>query len=188
MKTTIMGMITGNLTRFVHLDKCTRALVGITYGHSEAHSRSSFVVSDVQNVSTTTMYWMVTVSDSLKLPHMLFNIECTGEMYVVITEGADRTGTTKLQARNRYRHLGSDIPLTTVHRAYTGGTTNGAKTLFKKRTGSTGVASKTITSGSARGHNEWILAPSIKYIVSVTTYADVYVTVELDWYEHTEKD
>lgn len=183
-----MGIISGGFKRFVALDKATRALLGIDYPHGEIHARNSYHVSDVQNVDTTTMYWMVTVANKLKLPHMQFNIECNGELYVTVTEGADRTGTNLLQPRNRQRHLSTDNPLTVIHRAYSGGSTNGAVTLFSRRSGSTGVAGKVIAPGSSRGNSEWPLDIDTKYVVAVTTYANVFVTAGFDWYEHTEKD
>lgn len=37
------------------------------------------------------------------------------------------------------------------------------------------------------GANEFILKPNTKYVVSVETFADVYVTFHLDYYEHTNK-
>lgn len=188
MKTLIMGIISGGFKRFVALDKSTRALIGIGYAHHEIHGRSTYHVSDVQNLSTTTVYWMVTVANNLKLPHMLFNVNCTGEMLVTLTEGADRVGTNLLPSRNRQRHLSDDNSLTKIHRAYSAGSTNGAVTLFTRRAGSTGVASKTVAAGASRGDNEWPLNINTKYILAVTTYADVYVTVAFDWYEHSEKD
>ena len=33
-----------------------------------------------------------------------------------------------------------------------------------------------------------VLKPATKYIISVTTFADVYVSLRLDWYEHTDKN
>jgi hypothetical protein len=117
---------------------------------------------------------------------MFFGVECTGEMLLLVTEGADRTGTNLLAAVNHARNSTSTAGVV-VHRAYSGGTTDGATTIYTKRVGSTGVASKTISSGGSRAVNEYILKQNTKYIVSVTTYAAVNVSLELDWYEHTDK-
>lgn len=34
----------------------------------------------------------------------------------------------------------------------------------------------------------WILKPNTKYVISITTYAAVYATMKIDWFEHTDKD
>jgi len=171
----------------VRMDASTNSLQTLTYEHHEIHSGSSFHVSNVQNVDTTTFKWMVTTPDSTKYAHMLFNVECTGEMLLLVTEGADRTGGDALVEINRNR-VGTPTAATVVVTGTpTGGTTDGATTILTTRVGSTGVGSKTLSGGGSRGSNEYVLKPNTKYIVSVTTYADVNVSLELDWYEHTDK-
>ena len=168
-------------------DSTTGAAKTITYPHHEIHDGSSFVISDVQNLDTTTAYWMITTPDSTKYSHVIFDVTCTGEFTLTITEGADRTGTTALTAINR-RRIGTPTAATLVmHRGYSGGTTNGATTIFTMRDGATGVSGKTISGGGARGMNEFILKPNTKYIIAVTTYADSWVSGHLDWYEHTDR-
>jgi len=167
-------------------DSSTHALETIDYAHHEIHSGSSFVVTDVQSVSTTTQKWMVTTPNTTKWAHMIFNIECTGELLAVVTEGADRTGTTGLTEINRNRNSGGAATVA-VHRDVSSGTTDGAVTMGSVRSGATGVGSKTISAGGSRGTNEFVLRQNTKYVVSVTTYAAVFVTLRLDWYEHTNK-
>ena len=166
-------------------DGSTSAIKTITYPHHEIHSGSSYHASDVQSVSTTTIKWQVTTPDSLAYAHMIFNVECTGEMLVIVTEGSDRTDGTALSEINRNRVGTPAAAGTIVTRTPTGGDTDGATTILTTRVGSTGVGSKTLSGGGARGTNEYILKPNTKYVVSVTTYAAVFVSLELDWYEHT---
>lgn len=117
---------------------------------------------------------------------MIFDFQCTGELLITITEGADRVGTNDLAEVNR-RRVGTPTAATAaIHRAYTGGTTDGATTIEKKRIGATGVGSKTVSAGGNRGQNEFILKPNTKYIISAQTFANVYVTACFDWYEHTD--
>jgi len=167
-------------------DATTGALDIISYPHHEIHAGSSFTVDDVQNINTDTEQWMITTPDTTKNTHMLFNIEATGEMLVVITEGADRTGTNALVEINRRRVGTPNVAATTVHRAVSDGTTDGAITIFSKRSGSTNAGGQSGTPGGARGTNEFILKQNTKYIVTVTTYADIYVSTQLDWYEHAD--
>ena len=170
----------------VRIDASTSSLQIIEYEHHEIHSGSSFVCSDLQNVDTTTFKWQVTTPDSTKYAHMVFDIDCTGEMLVVITEGSDRTDGTALAEINRNR-VGTPTSATViVTHTPTGGTTDGATTIMNHRSGATGVGSKTIAAGGARGGNEFVLKPNTKYVIAVTTYADVWVSLDLDWYEHTD--
>lgn len=169
-------------------DASTHALETIDYPHHEIHDGGSFVINEVQNLSTTTAYWMITTPDSTKYSHTIFDIEATGEAYIKITEGADRTGTTLLTAINRRRVGTPTVATLVMHRGYSGGTTDGATTIFEKRIGATGVGGKTLTGGGVRGLNEYILKPNTKYVIAVTTYADIYVSGQLDWYEHTDKE
>jgi len=105
-------------------------------------------------------------------------------MLFALTEGADRTGTNLLTAINRNR-ASSTAATMVVHRAYSGGTTDGATTVKTTRVGATGVASRTAEAGESRGDEEFVLKANTKYVLAVTTYADVYVSLDLDWYEHT---
>ena len=166
------------------MDSVTGALNVIDYGHHEVHEGSSFVVSDVQNISSTTIQYMITTPDSAKLAHMIFDIEATGELLITITEGADRDGTTALNVFNNRR--GSRASFVLVHRAVSGGSGDGA-TIWQHRSGSTGVGNKTISGGGSRGLNEWILKADTKYIVTLQTFANIYITFGLDWYEHQDR-
>ena len=168
-------------------DKTTNALNTIEYEHHEIHSGSSFTVADTIVCDTTTVKWLVTTPDTTKYAHLLFELSCTGEATYLVTEGADRTTGAALSAVNRRRVGTLKEATTTVLRGATGGTTDGATVLFSMRNGITNIAGKNIEVGAVRATNEWVLAPNTKYVVSVTTYAAVYVTCLLDWYEHTDR-
>jgi hypothetical protein len=175
----------GTNARPLNMDTTTRELVTLLREHHMVHEGNLYRISDVQNVNTTTLKWMLTTPNTTKWMHMTFPFECTGEMTMLITEGADRTGTNLLTAVNRNRNSGNTATLV-VHRAYSDGSTDGATTILTSRVGATGIApSKTLAVSGTRAESEWILKQNTKYIVSVTTYADVYVTARFDWYEHT---
>lgn len=168
------------------LDGVSGTMIAVEFSHHEVHEGSSFVVCDVQDIDTTTMKWQVTTPASTKYAHMIFDIECTGEMLILVTEGSDRTDGTALVEINR-RRIGTPTSATVVvTRTPTGGATDGALTIFTKRVGATGVGSKTISGGGSRGVNEYILKPNTKYVMAVTTYAAVSVSFCIDWYEHID--
>jgi len=175
----------GNI-RMLKIDKIADSLITIPFEHHEVQEGDSFTICDVQSVSTTTMKWLITTPNSLKYSHVIFDIQCTGEATILITEGADRTGVNVLDAINRRRVGTPTVATLTAKRVTSAGSTDGATTIENRRVGATGVGSKTVSSGGARGVNEYILKPNTKYVISVTTYAAVYVTMCLDWYEHTD--
>jgi len=169
------------------IDEKTHALVFSSWAHHKIHERGSFVVSDVQSVSTTTMKWQITTPDSEKYTHALFDLDGTGEMSVIITEGSDRTDGTALVEINRNRVGTPPSAGTIVTRTPTGGSTDGAITIFSTRVGATNVGSKTVEAGGSRGVNEFMLKPNTKYVVAALTFAAIYVSFHVHWYEHINK-
>ena len=184
----LRGKISDTVSRPVRVDSATHALETIEYEHHEIHSGSSYTISDVQNVDTTTILWMITTPAGTKYTHIIPSIECSGEFLVTETEGSDYTAGTALAVINRNRTGTPSVAGTIVTRAPTVGTTLGATTLRIERVGATSVAGKTVSAGNSRGSSEFVLKPATKYIISVQTFADVWVTLRLDWYEHTNKD
>lgn len=167
------------------VDSLTGADLVIAYDHHEIHAGHSFHVSDVQSVDGAIQYWVVTTPDTLVHGHMVFGLYATGEIQVTITEGGDRTPTTALAAINRNRNS-SDTAGVTVHRDFTAGTTNGATTIWAIRVGSTSQGGNLSGSGAGRGQLEYILKQNTQYIVAVQTFATIYASLELDWYEHED--
>ena len=168
-------------------DASTWALTTVTYAHHEIHDGSGFKSCDLQNINADTVKWMIVTPNSTKYAHMLFDVECTGEMYVKVTGGADRTAGTAVATINRNQSGTPGASTVTISRTPTSGTTDGATVLVNRRVGATGVGNKTLASGGARGNNEFVLKANTKYIVRVITYANVWVSMDLDWYEHTDK-
>lgn len=182
----IAGKISATASRFCRVDTITNALISISYAHHEIHDGGSFTVCDTVACDTTTVKWMIVTPDSTKYAHLVFDLSCTGEATYLVTGDGDRTAGTNLPTNNR-RRVGTPAASTvTVSRTPTGGTTDGAAVLFSRRAGITGAGSKSVEGSNSREMNEWILKPNNKYVVSITTYADVYVTCKLDWYEHTD--
>lgn len=160
--------------------------VVIKFDHHEVHHGHSFKLDDVQEVDTTTKKWMVTTPNTKKYAHMIFDVLVTGEVLVVVTEGADRTGTTLLTPINRNRVGTPNVATVAVHRDVSGGSTDGATTIRNVRFGKTDKFSGQIS--EQRGQNEYVLKPNTKYVIAVTTYADdVFVSLNIDWYEHEDK-
>ena len=183
--TVIQGEANGDYVNAT-ADSSTNALVGIEFEHHEVHEGDSFSVVDTVAADTTTIKWQVRTANTLKYAHFVFNLSCTGEATFLVTEGSDRTDGTALIEVNRRRVGAPNVAETIVTRTPTDGATDGALILFSSRSGITGAGSKNIEGGTARAQSEWILKPNTKYVVSITTYAASYATINLLWYEHTD--
>ena len=188
MQTSMWALISDTVKRIIRADASTHAIETIDYAHHEIHSGSSFTVCDTVACDTTTVKWMIQTPNTTKYAHLVFGLSCTGEATFKVTGDADRTAGTGLTVQNRRRVGTPAVATVTVSRTPTGGTTDGAAILFSKRLGITGAGSKSIEGSSTREMNEWILKPNTKYVVAITTYAASYVTMQLDWYEHTDKN
>lgn len=182
------GRISNTAIRPLRIDSSTHSIQTIEYEHHEVHSGSNFKTCDVQSVDTTTMKWQITTPAGTKYSHVVFDIEGTGEISILITEGSDRIDGTALTEINRNRVGTPTVAGTIVTRTPTGGNTDGATAILLRRTGATGVGGKTLTGGGSRGMNEFVLKPGTKYVVAVETFAAIYVSFLVDFYEHTDKN
>lgn len=166
------------------IDIKTGVDVAMDFPYHKVNHGHSFKVDDVQAVNGT-QKWMITTPNSKKYAHMYFDAFCTGEMLMVVTEGADRTGTTPLTPINRNRVGTPAVADVAVHRNVSGGATDGAVTIKNVHVGITDEPSSETSQN--RGQNKYVLKPNTKYIVAITTYAAVTVSLHLDWYEHEDR-
>lgn len=166
-------------------DTTTGAQVVISHDEHMIGEGHCFKLDDLQNVNATTQKWMITTPNSKVYARMIFDILCNGEQTVLVTEGADRTGTTALTPLNRNRVGTPPAATVAVHRDVSGGTTDGVITIKNFRIGATDKFSA--LPGDTQGRRGYILKPNTKYVVSVTTQADVYVTMRLHWCEHQNR-
>ena len=191
LTTTSTDLISTNLLARNPIDAVTGARVAVQSSHHEVHEGCAFTVHDRLNISTATQKWLVVTPNSLKFAHMIFSAVATGEISITVTEGATHTGTTGLTEVARRRVVESPAIAATLT-AFRGvdtvspATSDGITEILAERSGATGQGNKTMEAGTGRGENEYILAPNTKYTVAIQTFADVWVTLILDWYEHTD--
>jgi len=167
------------------IDITTGSQVVVSHDEHMLGDGKCFKLDDLQNVNTATQKWMITTPNSKTYARMIFDILCNGEQTVLITEGADRTGTTALTPFNRNRVGTPPIATVLVHRDVSEGSSDGAIILKNFRIGATDKFST--LPAESQGRRGYILKPNTKYIVSVTTQADVYVTMRLHWCEHKNR-
>ena len=181
----VTNVVSTNVNNFP-LDDLYNALITIDLAHHRVHDGAGFTVCDTVACDTATVKWMVVTPNSNRYVHMIWGMSSTGEATFLVTGDADRTAGTPLTVVNRRRVGTPTVSTTTVSRTPTSGNTDGATILFSDRNGATSTGSRTVATSSTRDTAEWILKPNTKYVISVTTYAAVYVTCKLDWYELDE--
>jgi hypothetical protein len=163
-------------------DKVTNAVSTIDYAHKEIHAGDHYYYNKLDTIGIQTDKLAIMTPNSPKRVHMLFDIECTGELRVTISEAGDRVLATEGTAFNRDRDSIKTNDAT-VFESVSGGTTDGT-VIFEIRNGTTATNGRSLTPGSRRGNNEVLLKPNTAYVMELETFAAGHRTIFLDWYEH----
>ena len=169
-----------------NVDDISKGLIFLDVAHNKIHDGNAYCINDTVACNTTTYKWQIVTPNSTTYMHLVFVLTCTGEATFLVTEGSDRGNGVAITVVNRRRIGTPKVAGGTIFIPTTSGSTDGAVTLFSMRNGITGAGGKSVETSSARAENEWILKPNTKYIVSITTYASVYVSCQLGWYELKE--
>jgi len=185
-------------------DASTFARTTIEYEHHEIHGGSSYSCwyeQDVSDVGDKSIIAFKT-ANTAKYLHIVFSASATAAAEMMVLEAptiTDNTGAS-LSVFNRRRVTPMNV--TTVIDTSTNPDTSGQAMYFTEATmgnvtGGTELAHSHLSSGTgpkpiggeSRATQEWILAPNTLYafVVSSLTNDDNTHTIELDWYEHTDK-
>lgn len=189
------------------LDGSTEALNFIDYVHHEIHAGSGFTTTYTQTVSDTGDKSIIAflTDNSTKYVHLTVAASSTAAAIASILEAptiTNNTGAT-LAIYNR-RRIGTPTT-TTVWDTSQNPTAQGAGTFFTEITmgnvtGGTTLASIPLGAaaggavkqigGLARGQQEWILKPNTAYafVVESSDDADNTHWIEIDYYEHTDRN
>lgn len=189
------GILTdpNNTERHQEFDPLFKAPLIIDIAHHEVHEGDTFsmVASDAAAASTDTVQLYINsgdVSSPQKRMHLILNHYGSGAHSVVIIEGITfssggaaytpinrRRDSAKTTAAQAARVGGDDQPGGVI--TYTGGTA-----IWTELVG----AGKSV-GGSARGTEEWILAPNTGYIFEIISGAtSTAINISATWYEHTD--
>jgi hypothetical protein len=177
----VIGAVTISGTPNVAVTSLPEA-VTIDRPHDEIHEGDSFTYQDVITLaSAATQDYLLTVANTTKWPHFVFEVEGTFGITVELYEGADRTGTSAQSIINRNRNSATTAGMT-VHKGTSGGTTDGTRIQWAA-SGSGAAAGR--LAGALREVSEMLLDQNVKYIFRVTSDANSNrIAVKLDWYEH----
>ena len=176
-------------------DGSTLATTTIDYAHHEIHDGSAFIVA-VNNSggSGTKATVSFTTPAGSKWIHMLAEYRSNVEAFYTVGEGATvgaESGANSPCINRNRNYSASKVSIllpagsvpATVGNVTLGGTVSDFGTtlqVFHFGSGKTG--------GGGRDNNEWVLKPSTVYAFQVESQAATSeVSLELHWYEHTDK-
>ena len=170
-----------NSTLVSAVDGKTTALKMIEYEHHEIHGGSSFTTSYKADISNgANLDLLVVTSDTTKWAHLTYEMDVELETDILIYEGVTATAGDAVVAYNRDRNslTAATVVVTSTPTSITPGTT-----LIR----SYHLGSGRSLGGGARATHEFILKQNTKYLIRLTnsTTNNNYMSVKLDWYEHT---
>ena len=168
------------------IDTATRAINTIEYEHYEIHSGSSFTCSYQNEVAgSENLDLLIVTPAGTKWAHLVYEVDVEAETQVYIYEAVTATAAANpVVAYNRDRNNTIKTPTVVVTHTPTD-ITEGSTIIRSYHLGS-GKA----FGGGARGVHEFILKAGTKYLFRLTnlTVSDNWMSVIIDWYEHTNKD
>jgi hypothetical protein len=187
----------------VSIDASTNALISVTNEHHEIHDGSSYEIHvDSANATVASMEIAFKTLTGSKLAHMLFGFSSNDEISFAIYEGAswDASSGTAVPAKYNNRSVAAVSTLiledTTTGSFDTIGVTKnptnsavgGADRMEFQYTynASLGVS---VTAESRHAAHEWVLKANTTYLIIMTaTDANCKMSIDLHWYEHTNKN
>ena len=168
------------------VDDATAAVNMVDFAHHEIHEGCSFFYCDpITLASAATQVYLITTPDTTKWAHMIYSIAYSAITQVDIYEASDKTGTTLQTVFNRNRNSAT-AATTTIHKAVSGGSTDGTLICSVKGGTATG-GSGNRSGGEVRAVNELLLKQNTKYLIRITSStASNLITFKANWYEHTD--
>jgi len=180
--------------RQLQCDDSTHALKFTDYEHAEAHDGKMFSAM----ISTADMGALTTPNDTLHLNwtvgagpnmHLLWIAACGGAGRMLGTVNPTGGLATPEGSIVPFNHrVGSSNVSATSLIYYNATAPTGGSVGRDEYFGVTNVAGKTVESGGSRGAHERILTPGTVISLQLICTANVFGTLEIIWYEHTDKE
>lgn len=176
-------------------DPSTNTMQTIDYPHHEIHGGSAYEVSDIVTLGDGALREILIVTpDTTKWAHMTISAATALKGQVEFFENVyDRyVAGNALTPYNRNRNSSNTSGLLVCHTPADNSSSSSGETvevrLGARAWGATGQGSNPGFGGGTRGTSEWMLKQNTSYLLRVTSQAATNVcSIELDWYEHTNK-
>ena len=144
--------------------------------HARIHLSQHYTASDAATVNATTKNYLVITPDTTTRCHFTYSIEGDGKATIVFNEtGTVSANGTQITAYNNDRNSANAATLL----VYKDPTVTGAGTTIENDL----LGSGKKTGGENRNEEEFILKQNTKYLLRLTTTANVDVVVDFHWYE-----
>ncbi|MCP4540160.1 MAG: hypothetical protein GY832_23730 [Chloroflexi bacterium] len=180
-------------SRTAKCDSSTNSLQTIEYEHHEIHSGSSYTMEhNAAGGSGTKATISFTTPNTTKWLHMVITARANVEAFYTLGEGATITGASGADYAPRNKNRNSANTSGVISAGSAGGAGNatigGTVTNFGTTLEMLHFGKGRQQPGASHGENEWILKQNTTYAFEVETEAaSSEATVELHWYEHTDK-
>ena len=188
------GKIADTKYRVARIDASTGSLMMVSYEHHEAHSGSAYLVTNnAAGGDGTKSTVTFATPDTTKWIHVIATARSNVEALFTVGEAATISAPSGInyQPRNKNRNSTKTSGLLPagstglVGNVTTGATVTSFGTVLEEIHFGSGVKS----GGSERGQNEWVLRQNTTYAFEVQSQAATSeVSIDLHWYEHTDRD
>jgi len=159
----------------------TTPVVGIDYPHAEIHTGSHYFYADCVELDNGVSQDYLFTTGS-KYPHMSFEYSGSAITQLQVFEASDKTGTT-LQTLLNNNRASSKTTTATLHKAVTGGTTDGTLIWCDKSGSATNQAQG---GASSSQDSELILKLNTKYIFRITSFTNDNLTnLKIGYYDES---
>jgi hypothetical protein len=171
----------------VRVDAATHVMSTIEYEHHEIHAGSAYTLSRPVTLPVANDDEIrIAVANTTKWPHMLFSAVSDAAVTVSLyeTTGLAHEVGNVLTPINRNRNSTKTSGLTICH------TPSGAGdgSLIYASTAGVGGNPAQSAPGAIGGRFEFILKQNTAYLLRVAGASGDVVSINLEWYEHTDKD
>jgi hypothetical protein len=164
-------------------DHLTTALTIIDTPHHEIHEGEHFFYADSAEIASAGTQDYLLTTGSTKYVHLGIAVDGSAITKWDMYEASDKTGTT-IQTTFNNKRTDTGVATMTVHKATSGGTTDG--TLIWTHKGGAATGATAVAGTSAQSSSEMILKQSTKYIIRVTSGTNNNLTnIKLGWYEES---
>ena len=179
-----ISIIDGN--QYARVDLTTGTLNTIEYEHHEVHAGAFYSATRVVDLSGTAVDRVIIATGNVApkyvhlVPYIITESEAEWRIWEGVTTDADGTA---IASRNHNRVCSRTATTTITHTPTSPVTT--AATLLKTFHWGSGRG----VGGDGRADNEFVFKANTKYMLEVENFTANanYITIDLEWYEHTDK-
>jgi hypothetical protein len=170
------------------IESTTNARKGISYPHAEAHGGRAYLsIYSALKDDTEFIEVRIQSANTARLSHMTIHIEAALAATAQFWQDTTKTdvGGNRLAALNRRF---DSLNVTGMLNCHTPGGANTGAADITRYIGSASASGRTDIGGGAGSRGEFILDQNSDHDILLTSRADNNaLSIELDWYEHTDK-